>query len=385
MKRILLLLIVIFLVTACSPDSTGQQFEVSELETAIAGTVQASANQPTNDVFPQTSEVETLQALTQPPDISTSAAEPVKITTTPTISELSHTQPVAVPTMLDNLPYPIEFEAHGTYLDVLVDDIPAGQTRTFSVRAMQGQVMSIATWRLDETNDYMPKLEIQAADRTVLCPEENLECRFWRGILPASQDYYVSFTADPNWPSNSFIMRVAVNPPGVDKQFFQYRNQSTGVLLTYNDAFAPTGGFFDGYISTGTFKVQPDFILHLIDPQAFEKTNLSAVYLTIGSSKEGQFVESCLAVDSSDIAEQVVGTETINGYEFLHTKRGGVAAGHIGEQESYRMVYRDACYEIGYHLHSVNIGNFSPGSVVEFDRSAIIQALDEIFSSLRIN
>jgi hypothetical protein len=384
MNKIFLSLIVIFLVAACSPSATSQQFDVSDLQTVVAGTLQASTNQPANDFHPQTSEVETLQALTQQPVVSTSTANPVKIPTTPTINGPSLVQLVAVPTMPDDLPYPIQFEANGTGLDIIVDTIPASKNRTFSVRAMKGQIMSIATWRLDGTNDYMPILQIQAADGTVLCPVDNGECRFWRGVLPASQDYYITFTADPNWPSSSFVMRVAVNPPGVDKQFFQYRNKSKGFLLTYDDAFAPTGGFFDSYISTGNYKIQPDSILHLIDSNAFENTNLSAVYLTIGSSSEAQIVESCLSIDSTSQPEQIVGTETFNGYEFLHTKRGGVAAGHIGEQESYRMVYMDVCYEIGFHIHSVNIGNYSPGTVVEFDRSAIYQELDNILSSFKI-
>ncbi len=153
MKRTMLSLIVIFLVTACSPDTASQQFDVSNLQTVVASTLQASANQPTNDILPQTSVVETLRALTQQPTVSTSTADPVKIATTPTIIEPSLTRLVAVPTMPDNLPYPIQFEANGTYIEILVDTIPAGNDRTFSVRAMKGQIMSIATWRLDGTNE----------------------------------------------------------------------------------------------------------------------------------------------------------------------------------------------------------------------------------------
>ena len=181
------------------------------------------------------------------------------------------------------------------------------------------------------------------------------------------------------------MMRVAVNPPGMDKQYFQYRNESTGISLTYNDAFAPTGGFHDGYISSGNYKIQPDLILHLIDTKAFENTNLSAVYMTIGSTGGVQLVKSCLDIDWNGLPEQVVGTETINGYEFFHTNRGGVAAGHVGEQEIYRMVHGNVCREIIYHIHSVNTGNYLPGTVVEFDRSSIIQKLNAIFASFEIN
>ncbi len=385
MNRIILMLIVILLVPACSSDSTSQQFTESDTQTAVLGSVQASTQQPTNNILPQTAVVETPQTLLQHSSVSTSIEDTLRITSTATLTEPSLPQLVRVPALPDNVPYPIQFDVNGTYEDFIVDSIPAGKNRMFSAKAMKGQIMSIATWRQDGMDNYIPQIQIKGADGTVLCPKDNSQCMFWRGSLPSSQDYYLTFTADANWEAASFIMRVAINPPGVDKQFFQYRNESTGVLLTYNDAFAPTGGLFDSYISTGNYRIQPDLILHLIDTKAFEKTNLSAVYMTIGSARDARFVESCLDIDSISQSEQAAGTETINGYEFSHTKREGVAAGNFGEQEIYRMVYSNACYEIIYHIHSVNIGNYLPGTVVEFDRSAIIRELSNIFSSFRIN
>jgi hypothetical protein len=194
----------------------------------------------------------------------------------------------------------------------------------------------------------------------------------------------VIFTADPNWEAASFMMRVAVNPPGVNWQYFQYRNASSGISLTYNDAFAPTGAFLDGYITTGNYKIQPDLILHLIDTKAFESTNLSAVYMTIGSTNDSQIVSTCLDTEWNGLTEQVVGTETVNGYDFFHTKRGGAAAGHYGDQEIYRLIYNNVCYEVIYHIHSVDIGVHASDAAIEFDRNAIIQELDHIFSSFKI-
>jgi hypothetical protein len=389
-KSILFATLAVLILTSCTLGAgfSGQvatHVAAAPAQTVVAGSVQESTQQPTNNIFPPTEVLETPQTFPQHSTASTSTVDSPGITSTATSIEPSLPQLVTVPELPGNIPYPIQFDVNGTYQDLIVDGIPAGENRMFSVKAMKGQIMSIATWRQAGMDNYIPQIQIKGADGTVLCPKENSQCMFWRGILPSSQDYYLTFTADANWDAAGFIMRVAINPPGVEKQFFQYRNESTGLLLTYNDAFAPTGGLFDSYISTGNYIIQPDLILHLIDTKAFEKTNLSAVYMTIGSTREAQSVQSCLDLDSISQSEQAVGTETINGYEFSHTKRKGVAAGNFGEQEIYRMVYGNTCYEIIYHIHSVNIGNYLPRSVVEFDRSTIIKELSDIFSSFRIN
>jgi hypothetical protein len=389
-KSILFATLAVLILTSCTLGAgfSGQvatNVADAPAQTVVAGRVQESTQQPTNNILRQTDVLETTRTLPQNSSASTSTVDTPRITSTATSIEPSLPQLVTVPALPDNTPYPIQFDVNGTYQDLIVDGIPAGENRMFSVKAMKGQIMSIATWRQAGMDNYIPQIQIKGADGTVLCPKENSQCMFWRGILPSSQDYYLTFTADANSDAAGFIMRVAINPLGVDKQFFEYRNESTGVLLTYNDVFAPTGGLFDSYISTGNYIIQPDLILHLIDTKAFENTNLSAVYMTIGSTREAQLVQSCLDSDSIRQSEQTAGTETINGYEFSHTKREGVAAGNFGEQEIYRMVYGKSCYEIIYHIHSVNIGNYLPGSVVEFDRSAVIKELSDIFSSFRIN
>jgi hypothetical protein len=389
-KRILFATLAALILTACTLGAgfSGQvatNVADAPTRTVVVGSVQAATQQPANNILPQTDVLETPKTFPQHSSASTSTVDTPRITSTATSIEPSLPQLVTVPALPDNTPYPIQFDVNGTYQDLIVEGIPAGKNRMFSVKAMKGQIMSIATWRQDGTDNYIPQMQIKGADGTILCPKDNSQCMFWRSILPSSQDYYLTFAADANWDAAGFVMRVAINPPGVDKQFFQYRNESTGILLTYNDAFAPTGGLFDSYISTGNYIIQPDLILHLIDTNAFERTNLSAVYMTIGSTREAQLVQSCLDLDSISQPEQAVGTETINGYEFSHTKREGVAAGNFGEQEIYRMVYGDACYEIIYHIHSVDTGNYLPGSVVEFDRSAVIKELNDIFSSFRIN
>jgi hypothetical protein len=374
MNRNILLVIILLVITACSSSAATPSFGETGLKTAVAGTLQALAHQPENTLPPPTTTGEAMPTLPLQPAASAGATGSQGATPTadPTTS-------VAPP---GTAPIPVQFEVNGVYKDIIVESIPAGGSRIYSVRAMQGQIMSISAWRLDGSTTYIPQLQIRAADGAILCPTEDRQCLFWRGALPGAQDYFITFTAEPDFEAAGFLMRVAVDPPGKDRQLFEYYNPSTGISLTYSDEFAPTSALLDGYISSGNYKIQPELILHLVDTQAFENTNLSAVYLTLGSSQDAGAVETCLEPHPSGPPEQEAGVKTVGGYEFLHSQSGGAAAGHIGEQEIYRMARGNTCYEIIYHIHSVNIGNYSNGTMIEFERSAVISDLEEIFNSL---
>ena len=373
MKRIPLMLGVIFLIVGCSPVLQSRQFSESDLQTAVAGTMESFAYQSA-----------TTSTLLPPINESTENALPIVSTSTPTLPSPINL-PLPTPLSSDTFSTPILFDVNGTYKDIVVDTIPAGETRAFSINATQGQIMSVSIWRQDGTENYLPQIRILGVDGATLCPPVNRQCLFWHGILPSTQNYFVIYTADPDWEAASFMMRVAINPPGVKEQYFQYKNSASGVSLTYSDLFAPTGGFLDGYITTGNYKIQPEFILHLIDTKAFENTNLDAVYMTIGSTRDSQITSTCLETNWNGLTEQAVGVENLYGYNIFHSKRDGVAAGHIGEQEIYRMLYNETCYEIIYHIHSVDIGNSTVGTSIKYDRSAIIKELDDIFSSFAVN
>ena len=119
-------------------------------------------------------------------------------------------------------PDEIRFAANGTYADVN-DSIATDASKTYSLNAMKGQVMSVSV--LPQVSDgnwgYIP-IQVKGADGSVFCPQvDNPQCIFWRGELPASQDYFV--TLAPNIDVSQFVMRVAINPPGKEFQYFQYQ------------------------------------------------------------------------------------------------------------------------------------------------------------------
>jgi len=272
----------------------------------------------------------------------------------------------------------IRFAANGTYADI-TDAISTGSSKVYSVKAAKGQIMSISI--LPQLADggwgYIP-IQIRGADGIILCPQyADLECLFWRGELPASQNYFITLTPVGEVPQ--FILRVAINPPGTVVQYFQYNNLSTGLSLVYPDTFVPASPV------VGNYKTNPELTLHLIDSKTYDKTNLGEVYLFISSTSDAQVAATCTQPNQNGGApEQVIGNETINGYTFAHSTAEGAGAGNYYEQEIYRMVNKNICYEVIYFIHSSNIGNYPPGVVTEFNRADLIQRFDSIFSTFTI-
>lgn len=274
--------------------------------------------------------------------------------------------------------YPIRFAPNGTYVDV-VDSLQAGTSKTYSVDALKGQVMSISINQRPEGDWVYIPIQITGADGTVLCPPTiNTECTFWRGILPATQNYFVKLT--PVNDVMNFTLRVAVDPPGTTTQEFQYVSADPSAAFSYTDEFAPTR--FPG---PQLYKMEPDIALGLVDSQFYLNTNLSEAYLLFGSTNESDTVQNCTQPASFGGEERIVGQVNINGVPFVRSEGAGVGAGNIYEQIYHRTVLNGYCYEVTFFFHYTNIGNYSPDSgVKEFDRSALMQKFEGILSTLVI-
>jgi hypothetical protein len=315
-------------------------------------------------------------------------AEPVEFTPIPTYTATAEVPPTIrptadIPTITPTAAQPvhsnvIRFKANGTYTDI-TDSILTGASKTYSVNAMKGQIMSVSILPLLPEGGwgYIP-IQIKGADGGILCPQlENSECMFWRGALPSSQDYFITLTSNGDVPQ--FIMRVAINPPGKGAQYFQYNNPATGVSLTYPDTFAPA-------ISVvGNYKTSPELSLYFIDSETYDKTNLSEVYLFISSTSDAQVVATCTEPNLNVGApEQLIGKEIINGYAFVHSTTEGAGAGNYYTQEIYRMLNKNVCHEVIYFIHYTNAGNYPPGTITEFDSDALMQKLYGVFSTFTI-
>lgn len=333
-----------------------------------------SSQQPTLTLLPPLDQTLTPSIL----DIPTSVVVPESPTSAPTST------PPPIPTFTSTaLPpsedtYPIRFSANGTFIDI-VDTISAGKSKTYSISALKDQVMSISIRQSSDGEwTYIP-MEIKGEDGTTLCPlSHNVDCTFWHGELPASQDYFLTIT--PVAEALNFTMRVAINPPGVATQAFKYVSTSGNITFSYTDNFAPFR-----FNETPIYKVEPEFALQYIDTQAYSKTNLLEADFLIGSTTQNDILQTCTQPASLGGPENIIGEVNINGINFTRSEATGVAAGNIYEQIYHRAVVNDVCYEVIFFIHSTNIGVYAPDAgVKEFDRAALLQRFEDTLSTLVI-
>jgi hypothetical protein len=125
--------------------------------------------------------------------------------------------------------------------------------------------------------------------------------------------------------------------------------------------------------------------LQLIESELYEKTNLSEVYLMVSSTAEAQTVATCTEPNQNGGGpEYPVGDEVINGLTFVHSTSEGAGAGNFYQQEIYRTVQNNVCHEVIYFIHSTNASNYTPGTVTEFNRDAVMQNFRAVLSTLAI-
>jgi len=286
--------------------------------------------------------------------------------------------PVISPTPLQERAgvYPIQFASNGTYADI-ADGLTAGASKTYSINALQGQIMSISIRLSPNSTWTVVPMKIVGNDGTVLCPMQvNESCYFWRGVLPATQDYFVTLMPDADVPD--FTMRVAIDPPGTTYQSFPYMSKDGMLSFTYTDEFAPVL-FPELYVTKSTVELA----LQLIDTKSLDHTNLSEAYFLFDASKDPGIVASCTQPLSASGPETVTGEVNINGIPFTRSEGSGVGAGNLYEQTYYRTAYQGSCYEVTFFVHSTNIGNYPADSGIrEFDRESLKQKMESILSTL---
>ncbi len=348
MKKITFALSFIILAVIACNRSAGTPAVVPDLVTSL----------PTQDVTPL-------------PATPTVASAPTQIIQTITFTPLPPLQPVQ-----QNV---IRFKSGGTWLDV-PGSLNSGASKTYTLNAMQGQIMSVSV--LPESKPgiwgYFP-IEITGRDGTILCPVvQNTECDFWRGALPSSQEYLI--TVKSGGDLTDYTLRVAINPPGKAEQIFQYNDSVTGLALTYSDQFAPARPS-----ATANFKTDPEFALQFIDTNSYLNTNLGEAYFLLSSTFDPQKVATCTDPNPNGAGPEVSeGNVVINGYHFVRSSDSGVGAGNIYEQNIYRTVNQNVCYEVIFFIHSSNIGNYTPGTVKEFDMNGLLRKFNGILSTFRV-
>lgn len=293
----------------------------------------------------------------------------------PTIAPTEGFPTFTPPTVEAGQPIEVRFPPNGTYVDV-TDNIVTGGSKTYLLNAMQGQIMSVSVLPQADAASTI-SMQIKGADGSVLCPKSaDEQCLFWRGMLPASQDYSITLT--PDGEGLQFVMRVAINPLNMGFQYFDFKS-ATGLSLTYPDTFAPA------LPVQGNYKTEPVLTLQLIESDLYEKTNLSEVYLMFSSSADSQIVSACTEPNQNGAGgpEYPADEITVNGLTFVHTTAEGAGAGNFYQQEIFRAVQNNACHEVIFFIHFTNAGNYASGTVTEFNRDAVLRNLEAVLSMVR--
>jgi hypothetical protein len=73
-----------------------------------------------------------------------------------------------------------------------------------------------------------------------------------------------------------------------------------------------------------------------------------------------------------------------NGVEYSVATSSGAAAGNLYEETVYALTGSSPCTAVRYWIHSSNIANYTPGTVQEFNRDALLSAFDTIRRSLML-
>ena len=324
--------------------------------------------QPTATVFPASP--------TSVATTSTLAVITPTLTETPATPPTNTSVPLPSPTLASSnssFISPIKFAPNATS-ETIPGNIAEGASQIYSLGAFQGQMMSVSILPEKPELQNTFQLQITGRDGAILCPKKDEACSFWRGVLPSTQEYLIKVKAQV---SGAFDMRVAIDPPGTVSQTFNYADPQGRFTLSYPDDFAPA--YYNGGEVT---KIPPGFSLQYIDTEQLNSTNLSEVYFLLGVSDDPQDVATCTQPLSLGAPETVLGETNVNGVSFTKSEATGVGAGNVYEQVYLRTVHNGSCYEVTYFVHYGNIGNYPPGTVTEFDRTALYQQLDEILASL---
>ncbi len=263
----------------------------------------------------------------------------------------------------------VTFAPNATWAEVSSSLTASGEKR-FVLSALQNQVMSVSV-----PQGAPFTVAVAGADKRVFTDAQNPQF-YWRGELPSTQDYFVTVKSPVAGP---FTLRIAINPPGLPYQYFEFFDPQTGALLDYSDEFAPIS-----WQLPFSLKGTPLLTLYFIEPSYYYPTsNLNEAALVLTASTDSVVVASCTQAPAGS-GEVISGTVSINGYTFTQSEFVGAAAGNLYDQLFHRTVVNDTCFEVVYLIHSSEIGNYPPATVAAYDRPRLLHKFDEVLGSFAV-
>jgi hypothetical protein len=348
-------------------------------------TVRVTAPVPTSPSLPPPS---TAAVPTATPD-PTSTPGPTPIPSTPT----------SAPSTLAPAPEPqrIHFAAGATSATVYGSLTPNRGGQRYVLRALAGQMLQV-----DIVAQQPVVLDVSGQNGTILALErldQTAGTAHWEGGLPSTQDYLITLSpVGATSAPNDYELTVAIpSLPDPTPDFSVYHNAEYGFEVRYPSDFGmgcyPSDFGMGCYpsdfgmgltcpIITAAGIHDPLVSFRLVGDTYYDGTNLLDACVTIGVDQSEAGRSTCTGL--RDPREDHWGQQEINGVLFSIVSHGGVAAGHIHDALIYRTLHAEACYEVNLFLRYSSMGVYTPGTVSEFDKHAVMSRLDQVLKSITI-
>jgi membrane-bound inhibitor of C-type lysozyme len=137
------------------------------------------------------------------------------------------------------------------------------------------------------------------------------------------------------------------------------------------------------YRLRGPNEVAPTGVKFRIPLTMATGTNLSALDtgISVEIASSSNDMTTCSA---STFASQPVtaATSTINTIEYSVASTSDAGAGNFYEEHIFALPYSRPCIAVRYFIHSTNIGNYTPGTIKEFDKTVLLKQFDAIRGTL---
>ena len=248
-------------------------------------------------------------------------------------------------------------------------DFDVGQTKPIVLRAFAGQIMRVS---VDPEPDL---LRIRGGDGTEL---EDGHGSFWRGRLPATQDYYIEISnEDSRCDSMVGPLRVSivVVPRAETTTWLDYRDEDNGFTLRYSDYFAEVE-------QPAFFFARPEGVLILVftGNEYFSNTNLNHVFLTVDRRTEADAIATCTDLDYPPLLEPVDQLK-INSVTFTRAHKSDQdIGGKRAHLFIHRTVHDDACWGVTFIIdYSDRL--FFDQPIAEFDYDGILSHLRGVLAT----
>jgi hypothetical protein len=122
-------------------------------------------------------------------------------------------------------------------------------------------------------------------------------------------------------------------------------------------------------------------VAFLIPEDLATGTNLSSnSYLSVESAPNAPACNASAFLDTPSTQRD----ETEGGLHWSVGTVGDAGAGNFYDETAYALTGSKPCLGIRYFIHSTNIGNYTPGTVKQFDRAGLVQQFDRIRSTFAL-